>query len=145
MRVKTLFRLFTTVFPMSYDKSQVLKCLFNAKRTLQYFFTSHLIFLHIQLHILKSSYSKLWAVPNQWLLSIVLRCYLAFLSVGRLCVGRRDYVYVRQAVLRHELVTNSMLTNQHYTSNKVSLKRNTHKTRLYIDQLKICDERLTVI
>ena len=57
----------------------------------------------------------------------------------------RDYVYVRQAVLRHELVTNSMLTNQHYTSNKVSLKRNTHKTRLYIDQLKICDERLTVI
>lgn len=36
----------------------------------------------------------------------------------------------------------SMLMNQQGILNKVSIKRNTHKTRLYIDPLvKCCDQR----
>ena len=44
------------------------------------------------------------------------------------------------------LIMNSMLMNQQCIVNKVSLNRNTHKTKSHIDQLlRMFDQRLTVI
>lgn len=56
-------------------------------------------------------------------------CYISFVQAGVMVL----------------LAVNSMLMNQQYVLNKLSLNRNSHKTRLYIGRLMkmLCDRGLT--
>lgn len=79
-----------------------------------------------------------WFCCLKWPSSIALNCWFLFLSTWRLWRAYRKnicYICFFQAWVTVLFVLNSMSMNQQSVLNKVSLNKNTHRRRLYIDQL----------
>lgn len=99
--------------------------------------THVLLVVYLMLYFLHFCVFWQWFCFLKWLPGIMWKRYLVFLSQRKLGCAYGECFYWISFVLAWVtvlLVMRLVLKNQQYASNKVSLKRNTHKTKLHIDQ-----------